>query len=38
MRRLKPDPVPDHLVKKVLEAGITAPPGGDTPRGGVFVL
>ena len=25
MRRLKPDPVPDHLLAKVLEAGVCAP-------------
>ena len=24
MRRLKPDPVPDELIKKILEAGICA--------------
>ena len=29
MRRLKPDPVPDELIVKVLEAGIQAPNGGN---------
>jgi nitroreductase len=29
MRRLKPDPLPDELVRKVLEAGLYAPTGGD---------
>jgi nitroreductase len=25
MRRLKPDPVPDELVRKILRAGVCAP-------------
>ena len=29
MRRLKPDPVPDELVVKILRAGIRAPNGGN---------
>src|SRR5271170_4682407 len=29
MRRLKPDPVPDELIREVLEAAICAPSGGD---------
>ncbi|HKK29009.1 MAG TPA: nitroreductase family protein, partial [Alphaproteobacteria bacterium] len=29
MRRLKPDPVPDELIVKVLEAGVQAPNGGN---------
>ncbi|MGI9425919.1 MAG: nitroreductase family protein [Hyphomicrobiaceae bacterium] len=29
MRRLKPDPIPDDLVIKILEAGIRAPNGGN---------
>ena len=29
MRRLKPDPVPDELIWKVLEAAIRAPSGGN---------
>jgi nitroreductase len=30
MRRLKPDPVPNDLIKKILEAGIAAANGGNT--------
>jgi nitroreductase len=30
MRRLKPDPVPDELIVKILHAGIHAPNGGNT--------
>jgi nitroreductase len=29
MRRLKPDPVPDELIHKILEAGTCAPSGGN---------
>jgi nitroreductase len=29
MRRLKPDPVPDELIRKILAAGLCAPSGGD---------
>jgi nitroreductase len=29
MRRLKPDPVPDELLREIIEAGICAPSGGD---------
>ena len=29
MRRLKPDPVPDDLIVKILEAGVHAPNGGN---------
>lgn len=32
MRRLRPDPVPDDLVRKILQAGICAPNGGNTQR------
>ena len=32
MRRLKPDPVPDTLVTKILEAGLCAPNGGNTQK------
>ena len=32
MRRLKPDPVPDELIRKILEAGACAPNGGNTQR------
>jgi nitroreductase len=29
MRRLKPDPVPDELIRKILEAGVSAASGGN---------
>ena len=29
MRRLKPDPVPNDLIRKILEAGVCAPSGGN---------
>ena len=32
MRRLKPDPVPDELIKKILEAGTAAANGGNTQK------
>jgi nitroreductase len=32
MRRLKPDPVPDELVWKILRAGVCAANGGNTQR------
>ena len=32
MRRLKPDPVPDELIAKILRAGLYAPNGGNTQR------
>jgi nitroreductase len=32
MRRLKPDPVPDALIGKILRAGACAPNGGNTQR------
>src|ERR687883_613388 len=32
MRRLKPDPVPDELIAKILQAGQWAPSGGNTQR------
>ena len=32
MRRLKPDPVPDELVRRILRAGIAAANGGNTQR------
>ena len=32
MRRLKPDPVPDALIRKILEAGVCAANGGNTQR------
>ena len=38
MRRLKPDPVPDELVKKILEAGTCAANGGNTQRWRFLVI
>jgi nitroreductase len=32
MRRLKPDPVPNDLIQKILEAGVCAPSGGNMQR------
>jgi nitroreductase len=32
MRRLKPDPVPDALIRKILDAGVCAANGGNTQR------
>jgi nitroreductase len=32
MRRLKPDPVPDELINKILQAAQWAPSGGNTHR------
>ena len=29
MRRLKPDPIPDELIRKILEAGVCAANGGN---------
>ena len=29
MRPLKPDPVPDELIRMILEAGVCAPSGGN---------
>ena len=38
MRRLKPDPVPDELINKILQAGQWAPNGGNTQRWGFLVV
>ena len=38
MRRLKPDPVPDDLVAKILKAGQCAPNGGNTQRWRFLVI
>jgi len=38
MRRLKPDPVPDELISKILHAGICAPNGGNTQRWRFLVI
>ena len=32
MRRLKPDPVPNGLIRKILKAGVCAPSGGNMQR------
>jgi nitroreductase len=32
MRRLKPDPVPNELIRKILEAGVCAPSGRNMQR------
>ena len=32
MRRLKPDPVPDALLRRILDAGVCAPSGGNMQR------
>jgi hypothetical protein len=34
MRRLKPDSVPNELIRKILEAGVCAPNGGKRSDGG----
>ena len=38
MRRLKPDPVPDELINKILQAGQWAPSGGNTQRWRFLVI
>ncbi len=38
MRRLRPDPVPDELIRKILEAGQCAPNGGNTQRWRFLVI
>lgn len=38
MRRLKQDPVPDALIRKVLEAGVCAPSGGNMQRWRFLVI
>ena len=38
MRRLKPDPVPDELISKILQAGICAPNGGNVQKWRFMVL
>jgi nitroreductase len=37
MRRLKPDPIPEEILRKIVEAGIHAPSGGNRQEWG-FVL
>lgn len=38
MRRLKPDPVPDALIRKILEAGICAPNGANIQQWRFLVI
>ena len=38
MRRLKPDSVPNDLVRKILEAGVCAPSGGNMQRWRFLVI
>lgn len=38
MRRLKPDPVPDHLIEQVLQAGLCAANGGNRQNWGFIVV
>jgi nitroreductase len=38
MRRLKPDPVPAGLIRKILEAGVSAPSGGNMQRWRFLVI
>jgi nitroreductase len=38
MRRLKQDPVPNELVRKILEAGVCAPSGGNMQRWRFLVI
>src|SRR5437763_12434950 len=38
MRRLKSDPVPPALVRKILEAGVSAPSGGNMQRWRFLVI
>jgi nitroreductase len=38
MRRLKPDPVPNQLIRKILEAGVCAPSGGNMQRWRFLVI
>jgi nitroreductase len=38
MRRLKPDPVPNELIRKILETGVCAPSGGNMQRWRFLVI
>jgi nitroreductase len=38
MRRLKSDPVPNALIRKILEAGVSAPSGGNMQRWRFLVI
>jgi len=38
LRYIKPDPIPDELIRKVLDAGIHAPNGGNSQRWNFLVI
>ena len=38
IRRLKPDPIPDEVMKDIMEAAIRAPNGGNTQQWHFIVL
>src|SRR5215472_14703424 len=38
MRRLKPDPVPNQLIREILKAGVCAPSGGNMQRWRFLVI
>jgi nitroreductase len=38
MRRLKPDPVPDEMIRQILEAGVSAANGGNTQKWRFLVI
>ena len=38
MRQLKPDPVPNELIRKILEAAVCAPSGGNMQRWRFLVI
>jgi hypothetical protein len=38
MRRLRPDPVPNELIRKILETGVCAPSGGNMQRWRFLVI
>ena len=38
IRHIKPDPVPDELIEKVIDAGIRAPNGGNSQAWGFVVI
>ena len=38
LRHLKPDPVPDELIKQIIDAGIRAPNGGNSQQWAFIVI
>jgi len=38
MRRLKPDPIPEATLKKIVDAGIRAPSGGNAQEWAFIVV